>query len=162
MLQVQCEELRINHLTLLLVVTMPYACWFLCRAYYIEDFKWHLHFSLWGCVLKGCYERGIFWRPKWRLKGIEDFNLEHRPHQTWNVGSSRISLRCLPSRSPSCYTEFFSKGCPLVDLHENSELLVQLNLLLNFTLLPTCFQPIREKHHRQHCHHPRFQNGQGY
>ena len=34
-------------------------------------------FSNWGCVLKGCYEIGIFWRAKWRLKGIEDFNLEH-------------------------------------------------------------------------------------
>ena len=34
-------------------------------------------FSTWGCVLKGCFGRGIFWRPKLRLKGIEDFNLEH-------------------------------------------------------------------------------------
>ena len=33
-------------------------------------------FSIWGCILKGCFERGIFWRPKSRLKGIEDFNLE--------------------------------------------------------------------------------------
>ena len=32
-------------------------------------------FSIWGCVLKGCFERGIFWRAKLRLKGIEDFNL---------------------------------------------------------------------------------------
>jgi hypothetical protein len=34
-------------------------------------------FAIWGCVLKGCFERGIFWRAKSRLKGIEDFNLEH-------------------------------------------------------------------------------------
>ena len=34
-------------------------------------------FSIWGCVLKGCFERGIFWRPKSRLKGIEDFIFEH-------------------------------------------------------------------------------------
>jgi hypothetical protein len=33
-------------------------------------------FSIWGCVLKGCFERGIFWRAKSHLKGIEDFNLE--------------------------------------------------------------------------------------
>ena len=35
----QCEELRINHLTLMFVVTMPYACWFLWRVDYIEDFN---------------------------------------------------------------------------------------------------------------------------
>ena len=29
MFPVQCEEIRINHLTLLLVVTMPYAYWVL-------------------------------------------------------------------------------------------------------------------------------------
>ena len=34
-------------------------------------------FSVWGCVLKGSFERGLFGRPKSRLKGIEDFNLEH-------------------------------------------------------------------------------------
>ena len=37
-------------------------------------------FSIRGCVLKGCFEKGrIFWRAKSRLKGIEDFNLEHCP-----------------------------------------------------------------------------------
>ena len=34
-------------------------------------------FSIWGCVFKGCFERGIFWRAKLHLKGIEDFNLKH-------------------------------------------------------------------------------------
>ena len=34
-------------------------------------------FSIWGFVLKGCIARGLFWRAKVRLKGIEDFNLEH-------------------------------------------------------------------------------------
>ena len=37
-------------------------------------------FSIWGCAWKSCFERGIFWRAKSRLKGIEDFNLEHWPH----------------------------------------------------------------------------------
>ena len=32
-------------------------------------------FSNWGCVSKGCFERGV--RTKSRLKSIEDFNLEH-------------------------------------------------------------------------------------
>ena len=46
MFLVQCEELRGNHLTPLLVVTMPYACWFLWWwADYIKDFKWRLHFQ---------------------------------------------------------------------------------------------------------------------
>ena len=39
MFLVQCEELRINHLIPLLVVTMAYARWFLWRANHIEDFK---------------------------------------------------------------------------------------------------------------------------
>ena len=34
-------------------------------------------YSIWGCVLKGCFERGIFWRAKSRLKGIKDLKLEH-------------------------------------------------------------------------------------
>ena len=40
-------------------------------------------FSIWGRVLKGCFERGIFWRAKSRLKGIEDFNLEHWRVHAW-------------------------------------------------------------------------------
>ena len=64
---VQCEELRIDHLILLLVVTMPYVCWLLWRANYNEGFEWRLRFQF-----------GVaFWRPISRLKGIEDFNLEH-------------------------------------------------------------------------------------
>jgi hypothetical protein len=78
MFLVQCEEFKINHLTLgnscsdntlrLLVLV-------------VGKIYWGLHvtssFSIWGCILKGCFERGIFWRAKSRLKGIEDFNLEH-------------------------------------------------------------------------------------
>jgi hypothetical protein len=33
MFLVQCEESRINHLTPLLVMTMPYACWFSCGGF---------------------------------------------------------------------------------------------------------------------------------
>jgi hypothetical protein len=29
-------------------------------------------FSIWDCVLKGCFERSIFWRAKLYFKGIED------------------------------------------------------------------------------------------
>lgn len=36
----------------------------------------------------------------------------------------------------------FLHGCVLCDLHENLELFVQVYVLLNFTLLPSCIQPI--------------------
>ena len=39
MFPVQCDERRIDHQTLLLVVTMPCACWFLWRTNHIEDFQ---------------------------------------------------------------------------------------------------------------------------
>ena len=60
---VHCEELRINHSTPLLVVSMPYACWFLWWADYIEDFKWRLPFqfwkvAFWRVVLKEVYCEG--------------------------------------------------------------------------------------------------------
>ena len=62
MLSVQCEELRIKHLTLLLVLTMPYACWVLCRWDYIEDFEWCLHFQFgvvfWRVVVREVYFEG--------------------------------------------------------------------------------------------------------
>ena len=77
MFPIQCEEVRINHLTPLLVRKMPYTCWFLWWANGIEDFKWRLHFQFGVAFLNGCFERGIFWRAKSGLKGIEDFNLEH-------------------------------------------------------------------------------------
>ena len=39
-----------------------------------------LHWGPSSNVSKGCFERGIFWRAKSRLKGIDDSNLEHWPH----------------------------------------------------------------------------------
>ena len=74
------RNLGIKHLALLLVVTEPSARWFLWRTDCTEDFKWRLHFAIWGCVLKGLFWEGYyiyFERPKSRLKGIEGFNLEH-------------------------------------------------------------------------------------
>jgi hypothetical protein len=55
-------ESRINHLTLLLVLTMPYVCWFLCHADYFEDFKWRLQLwfgvAFWRVVLREVYFEG--------------------------------------------------------------------------------------------------------
>ena len=39
------EELRNNHVALLVKVAVPYACWFLWQADHMEDFKWRLHFQ---------------------------------------------------------------------------------------------------------------------
>ena len=87
MFSIQGEELRIDHLTLLLVVTMPYACRFLVVGILYWGLQVTYSFSIRGCVLKGCFERGIiFWRTKSHLRGIEDFNLEH-----WPLGPSFLS-----------------------------------------------------------------------
>ena len=68
------EKFRINHLTPLLVVTMPYACWFLWWANYIEDFKWRLHFQL-----------GVaFWRIAWREVYFEG------PNRVWRALKTSI------------------------------------------------------------------------
>ena len=95
---VQCEELRINHLTPLLVATMPYACWFLWWADYIEDFKWRLHFqsrvAFWRVILREVYFKG----PKSCLKGIQDFNLEHWTH--WIAPRA-----CFPSWEPWAWND---------------------------------------------------------
>ena len=44
------------------VVTVPFACWFLWQADYIEDFKWRLHFQFgvvfWKAVLREVYFEG--------------------------------------------------------------------------------------------------------
>ena len=118
MFLVQCEKLRINHLTLLLVVTMPYACWFLWWADYIEGFKWSLRFQFgvmfWRVVLT---EVLYIWRAKLRLKGIEDFDLEHWL-QVFNLKKSLVQKYPLYSQP------FKNKGGPITLLardedHEN-------------------------------------------
>jgi hypothetical protein len=57
-------------------------------------------FSIWGCIMKGCVEGGMFWRAKSRLKGIEDFNLEH-----WPFGRSHMRSQVpLALASPNIWT----------------------------------------------------------
>ena len=83
MFPVQCEELRINHPTLLVVVTMPYACWLLWRIYYIKDFKWRLHFQF-----------GVaFWRVVWREVYFEGPNRVQRALKT-----SILNIVCMHLR----------------------------------------------------------------
>jgi hypothetical protein len=101
MFLVRCEELRINHLTSFFVVTMPYACWFLWRAYYIEDFKWHLHFNS-GLRLEG------HWRlQSWTLVQVDVDHTGHFWHRPstfpaiiiWKVVSQHLFLNIIPNNS---------------------------------------------------------------
>ena len=68
MFPIECEELRINHLTLLFVMTMPYACWFLWRTSSdVFIFNLGLHFGGLFCeryILKG----QIAFEGHWRLR----------------------------------------------------------------------------------------------
>ena len=65
---VQYGEFKVKHLILLLVVTMPYACWYLWRADYIEEFKWRLRFqfgvAFWRVDLREVHYEGLnrIWR----------------------------------------------------------------------------------------------------
>jgi hypothetical protein len=71
---VQCEESRIHHLTLLLVVTMSYLCWFLWWANYVEDSKWRL-----------CFQIGVaFWRV-----GLREVYFEV-PNRVWRALKTSI------------------------------------------------------------------------
>ena len=94
MFPTQYEESRTNHLTPLHAMTMPYACWFLLRVYHIDDFKWRLSSSTWGCILKDCFERGIFWRAKSRSKGII-IRGSHTTSESARMGTWRGVIGCL-------------------------------------------------------------------
>ena len=105
----QCEDLSINHLTLLLVVTMPYASWFLWRADYIEDFKWHLHFQLgvafWRVVLRELYfeEPNHVWRAlKASLLNIGTRQTLSTPYELWGGGVSNPGGGSLPGKILTC------------------------------------------------------------
>ena len=55
---------------------MPYACWFLWRTDYIEDFKWRLHgqfgVAFWRVVLREVYFEG----PNRVWRALKTFNIE--------------------------------------------------------------------------------------
>jgi hypothetical protein len=88
MFSVQCEDLKINHLTLFLVVTMRYTCWFLWHVDYIEDFKWHLHFQF-----------GVaFWRVVLRAVYFEEPNHVWRALPPMTILSHRLKFLCIIGR----------------------------------------------------------------
>ena len=67
-------------------------------------------FSIWDCVLKGCFERGIWPAARLCLKGIEDFNLEHwwqRPCDEREAGSRLQSN--MVTTTPSTLRHIFAR-----------------------------------------------------
>jgi hypothetical protein len=87
MFPIQCEESKINCLNMFLVVIVPFACWFLWRAYYIEDFKRRLHFqygvALWRVVLWEVYLVGP--NHVWRALKTSILNTGHGRLQSWRI-----------------------------------------------------------------------------
>ena len=77
MFPVRYEELRINHLPLFLCSDNALRLLVLVASKLYWALQVTSSISIWGCVLKGCFKSGIFWKAKMRLKGIEDFDLEH-------------------------------------------------------------------------------------
>ena len=80
----QCEGWRTNDMTLFLVVTMMCACWFVWRAHWIEDFKWHrrFHFKVvfWKVVLRAVYFEGPI--RVWRALETLILNTDSKGHFT--------------------------------------------------------------------------------
>ena len=103
MFPIECEELRINHLTLLFVMTMPYACWFLWQVEYIEDFKWCLHFqfgvAFWRVVLWEVYFEG----PNRVWRALKTSILSTKPsHPPSLLQFLSLSMHTLNGACPSC------------------------------------------------------------
>ena len=69
MFLVQCDESRINHLTLLLEVTIPYSCWFLWQHITLRTSSDIFIFN------SGLHFEGLFWE-RYILKSKIAFNLE--------------------------------------------------------------------------------------
>jgi hypothetical protein len=94
-------------------------------------------FSIWGCILKGYFERGILWRAKLRSKGIEDLNLE------WTIGA---------------YVTTMVKGQSWVvslRLHIWTNLLVNFSRLLSSLLTCWAGMGISSSLHPRSCVHKR-------
>ena len=128
---IQCEELRINHLTLLFVVTIPYTCWFLWRAYYIEDFKWRLHFQL------RLHFEGLFWE-RYILKGQIMFE-GHWGLQSWTLDTSTYS------DSTSCATP----PPPFHGVHDNCMVRPQNVAICLYCIMPNYCNSTYWKSHFQ-------------
>ena len=93
---------------------MPYACWFLWLADYIEDFKWHLDFqfgvAFWRVVLREVYLETF----------IEDFNLEHSgAHDPWEFSQGpNLNIKIdVWIRKPSTSFHELKFSCGIIELY---------------------------------------------
>ena len=101
--------------------------------------------SIWDCVLKWCFEGGIFWRPTSRLKGIEDFDLEHCSWscvlEQFHVGS-HLNLDLSWKRFNWCWSLWYQNICGLpVNKHD----IWEINFLKPIHRTPRlhCLDPTR-------------------
>jgi hypothetical protein len=89
-------KIRSNHLTPLLVVTMPFTCWFLWHVDYIEGFKRRLPFQFGVAFWRGVLREVCFEGPDhvWRALKTSILNTDSTPptHPPAKLGT----------RSPSC------------------------------------------------------------
>ena len=91
MFPIQCEEIRINHLTLLLVMTCG-GQMILRTSSDVFVFNLGLHFE--GLFSERCILKGIT-----SLKGVEGFNLEHwlQGYMFAQRNGHGVRMRWLPS-----------------------------------------------------------------
>ena len=98
-------------------------------------------FSIWGCVFKGCFERGIFWRAKSCLKGNEDFNLEHwySPLLDQYIGDCLVSIITITNG-----TQEPPRGIIYKNIHTQLELYImrELSYLDKFTMVSIWFEMV--------------------
>ena len=74
-------------------------------------------FWIWGCILKGLFERGIFWRAKSRLKGIEDFTLGHWADRCKHCSQHNVKSCIFHIRRSEGEAAIFSLSrCPIIQL----------------------------------------------
>ena len=85
------EEVRINHLTPLLVMTMSYVCWFMWWVVYIEDLKWclcsQIGVAFWRVVLWEVYFEGP--NRVWRALKTSFLNTDSTTSRLWKPRCTR-------------------------------------------------------------------------
>ena len=101
MFLVQCEELRINHLTPLLVVTMPYTCWFFCGGQIILTTSSDVFIFNIELRFEKLFWEVYFERPNrvWRALKTSILNTSDKTYM-WYVFESRSILWVQVSQSP--------------------------------------------------------------
>ena len=113
-------RIRINHLTPLLVVMMPYVFWFLWPADRIEDFKRCLHFrngvAFWRALLRDVYFEG----PNRAWRALKTSILNNGLVNLEALGFNRLCLKVL-----GCFFLWNIQNTCIVQLGRAGIILVQ-------------------------------------